>query len=280
MSDHPLDPPPLRLSRLVRLGMHSLQNHRGKNALARDSSESALDPLVEIVVTESGTPDLRTGYIRSITELDHAVRAAALSEGKVELPPSSRWFSGFATAISATIRGPIDSLEVRPNPFTAFQWRNDMPTRVTTLRDFDFAASHRLAIDGESDDANFATFGKCSNKNGHGHNYRLRVGIISSCDSDPQVQFDLDTLVEYSVLRHFDHKHLNLDTPYFQTRMPSVENIALVIHELIDSALKVQSSPVDLVGVTVWETEKTSATTFPAGLHEVLFTQQTESFPK
>ncbi len=129
---------------------------------------------------------------------------------------------------------------------------------VVLLRDYEFAASHRLAVEGLPDEANLALFGKCSNPNGHGHNYRLRVAVDPGHGPDA-LAVDLDAIVESSVLQHLDHKHLNLDTPYFSDRLPSVENIAITIHELMAAAL--DGSPLSFVGVRVWETDRTSAST-------------------
>jgi 6-pyruvoyltetrahydropterin/6-carboxytetrahydropterin synthase len=40
------------------------------------------------------------------------------------------------------------------------------------------------------------------------------------------------------VLEKFDHKFLNLDTPYFKSDIPTTENIARVLFDLIDEELK------------------------------------------
>ena len=39
------------------------------------------------------------------------------------------------------------------------------------------------------------------------------------------------------VLEEFDHKYLNLDTPYFKNTIPTTENIALVLFDLINRRL-------------------------------------------
>jgi 6-pyruvoyltetrahydropterin/6-carboxytetrahydropterin synthase len=39
------------------------------------------------------------------------------------------------------------------------------------------------------------------------------------------------------VLVDFDHKHLNLDTPWFADRQPTTENLAAVLWDLIAGAL-------------------------------------------
>jgi len=38
-----------------------------------------------------------------------------------------------------------------------------------------FNAAHKLWVNEWSEEENYACFGKCSNKNWHGHNYRLEV---------------------------------------------------------------------------------------------------------
>jgi 6-pyruvoyltetrahydropterin/6-carboxytetrahydropterin synthase len=47
---------------------------------------------------------------------------------------------------------------------------------------------------------------------------------------------DLQAAVEV-VLEQFDHKHLNLDTPYFTDRIPTSENLAAVLWDLIAQEL-------------------------------------------
>jgi 6-pyruvoyltetrahydropterin/6-carboxytetrahydropterin synthase len=38
------------------------------------------------------------------------------------------------------------------------------------------------------------------------------------------------------ILYNFDHKFLNLDTPYFKDRIPTTENIGLVLFDQINRA--------------------------------------------
>lgn len=149
-------------------------------------------------------------------------------------------------------------LNLRVTPYLAVESTMPLGHTVVILRDFEFSASHRLALPELNGADNLALFGKCSNPNGHGHNYRLRVAV--STGGDPAaLAVDLDGLVEEEVLRHMDHKHLNDDTPYFRDRLPSVENIASTIHGLLAGPLS--KTPLTLVGVRVWETDRTSAAT-------------------
>jgi 6-pyruvoyltetrahydropterin/6-carboxytetrahydropterin synthase len=44
-------------------------------------------------------------------------------------------------------------------------------------------------------------------------------------------------ILDREVMARFDHKDLNCDTPYFEKLVPSPENFALVIRELLVEAL-------------------------------------------
>ncbi len=60
-----------------------------------------------------------------------------------------------------------------------------------------FSASHRLHSDAMSDEANRATYGKCNNPHGHGHNYAMEVTVSGQVDANGMVcnLVDLDTFV-------------------------------------------------------------------------------------
>jgi 6-pyruvoyltetrahydropterin/6-carboxytetrahydropterin synthase len=56
--------------------------------------------------------------------------------------------------------------------------------KVTVSRKAHFNAAHRLYRSDWSDDKNNSIFGKCSNKNFHGHNYELIVSVRGEIDPD------------------------------------------------------------------------------------------------
>ncbi len=120
---------------------------------------------------------------------------------------------------------------------------------------FEFSAAHRLHNAKLSDEANRATFGKCNNASGHGHNYELAVMLIGEPDGNgvlvPPPVFE-QTVAE-AVIDRFDHKNLNAEVAEFQNVIPSVENIARIIFGL----LKGKFGRAKLGSVTVWETGKT-----------------------
>ena len=110
---------------------------------------------------------------------------------------------------------------------------------VLISRRFDFSSSHRYYRDEWSEEENLRVFGLCALPNGHGHNYALEVAVTGVPDPNTGMVInlvDLQAAVEV-VLEQFDHKHLNLDTPYFTDRIPTTENLATVLWELIREAL-------------------------------------------
>ena len=52
-------------------------------------------------------------------------------------------------------------------------------------RRYIFSASHRLHSDAMSAEENLATYGKCNNPHGHGHNYTLEVTVSGPVDQRP-----------------------------------------------------------------------------------------------
>ena len=110
---------------------------------------------------------------------------------------------------------------------------------VLISRRFDFSSSHRYYRDEWSEEENRRVFGLCALPNGHGHNYTLEVAVCGTPDPTTGMVInlvDLQAAVEV-VLEQFDHKHLNLDTPYFADRIPTSENLAAVLWDLIAEEL-------------------------------------------
>ncbi len=101
-------------------------------------------------------------------------------------------------------------------------------------RRYMFSASHRLHSDAMSDEANRATYGKCNNPYGHGHNYALEVTVSGQVDANGMVcnLVDLDTFVGSEVLERFDHMNLNL-LPEFASDVPTTENLCIRIYDIL-----------------------------------------------
>ena len=99
-----------------------------------------------------------------------------------------------------------------------------------------FAAAHRLARPELSQQENDAIYGKCARPHGHGHNYLLDVTVRGSIDPRTGMVCDLaalQQLVDDLVVEPFDHTFLNKDVAHFATCVPTAENIALHIADLL-----------------------------------------------
>jgi 6-pyruvoyltetrahydropterin/6-carboxytetrahydropterin synthase len=117
-----------------------------------------------------------------------------------------------------------------------------------------FSASHRLYNPEFSEAENDRVFGKCSNPNGHGHNYTLEVIIAGEVDPVTGYVIDLKLLKEIiiqNVIHKVDHKNLNLDVDFLIGKIPTAENICIGIwNELVN---KIPSGK--LYSVKLYETE-------------------------
>ena len=93
-----------------------------------------------------------------------------------------------------------------------------------------FSASHYYWNDAWSAEKNQQVFGRCANRNGHGHNYTLEVTVAGQPNPVTGFVVDLKWLkdvMEREVLSAYDHRHLNLEVPEFETKIPTTENIAI-----------------------------------------------------
>jgi 6-pyruvoyltetrahydropterin/6-carboxytetrahydropterin synthase len=127
---------------------------------------------------------------------------------------------------------------------------------VRLTKRLEFSASHRYHNPAWSDERNKAVFGKCNNPHGHGHNYLLEVTVAGAVDPMTGIVInlsDLKTVLEH-VLVEFDHKNLQEDTPYFTGRIPTTENLAVVLWDRIAERLQVAQ----LVALRLFEEEDLS----------------------
>jgi 6-pyruvoyltetrahydropterin/6-carboxytetrahydropterin synthase len=108
---------------------------------------------------------------------------------------------------------------------------------VTITRKIEFAASHRYNNPALSAEENRRIFGKCNNPHGHGHNYILEVTVAGEPDPMTGMVLDLKELkelLEKEVMQRMDHRHLNHEVPELAGKIPTCENIARVIWELLE----------------------------------------------
>jgi 6-pyruvoyltetrahydropterin/6-carboxytetrahydropterin synthase len=121
---------------------------------------------------------------------------------------------------------------------------------------YEFSASHRLHSDQLSEIENEELFGKCNRLNGHGHNYVFEVTVAGTPDVRTGRVIDsetLDAIVNAEIVERYDHRHLNLDIPEFQTQIPSAEMITKVIYERLADKIP---APARLSRVVLRETAR------------------------
>lgn len=119
-----------------------------------------------------------------------------------------------------------------------------------------FNAAHKLWREDWTDEKNDSVFGRCSNKNWHGHNYELFVTVKGVPSEETGFVIDLKLLskiIKTEVIDELDHRNLNLDVLFLKGLLASTENVAIKIWEQIDQ--KIKESGGELVKIKLQETE-------------------------
>lgn len=104
-----------------------------------------------------------------------------------------------------------------------------------------FNAAHMVRNNSWSEEKNREVFGKCANKNWHGHNYNLFVTVKGKPNPDTGFIMnvkELSRIIQTEVLDKLDHKNLNLDVPFMAGVMPSTENLAIAIWKQLAPHIK------------------------------------------
>jgi 6-pyruvoyltetrahydropterin/6-carboxytetrahydropterin synthase len=104
-----------------------------------------------------------------------------------------------------------------------------------------FSAAHRLALPTLTLEQNSEIYGKCARINGHGHNYHVEITIKGEIDPRTGMIADLGQLqkiVDDQVVEPLDHTFLNKDIPYFAQVVPTAENIAVYIRDVLKQPIQ------------------------------------------
>jgi 6-pyruvoyltetrahydropterin/6-carboxytetrahydropterin synthase len=127
--------------------------------------------------------------------------------------------------------------------------------RVAVYRKAHFNAAHRLNNPNWSAEKNKEVFGLCNNTNYHGHNYELEVKLIGEVNPETGYVYDMKDLadiIKSEIEDRFDHKNLNLDTVEFSNLIPSAENIAYVIYNILRDKIETKYD----ICIKLWETPR------------------------
>jgi len=223
----------------------------------------------EFTVECEGEPDPTTGYLVDIRLIDRAVReriapiVARACADSPETEPGELLPAILAAAITQV--GPsVSGVRWDVTPYYWVHMSTGANNTIRLAQRFEFAAAHRLHSPDLTNEQNRSTYGRCNNPAGHGHNYQVEPVVrvaLGASGEQPFTLVDLERLTGTTIIDRFDHKHLNTDVPEFRGRIPSVELIARTAHEILAPVIERESGgAATLEQITVWETEKTSAT--------------------
>jgi 6-pyruvoyltetrahydropterin/6-carboxytetrahydropterin synthase len=107
-------------------------------------------------------------------------------------------------------------------------------------RRYIFSASHRLHSEAMSDAENVATYGKCNNPFGHGHNYTLEVTVSGPVEQSTGMLcnlVDLDGFVQREILERFDRQNLNT-LAEFAGAVPTTENLCMAVYDILQRGFR------------------------------------------
>mgnify|MGYP001164787316 CR=1 FL=1 len=110
------------------------------------------------------------------------------------------------------------------------------PTAYLSRR-YHLSASHRLNTEAYTAEQNRATYGKCNNPHGHGHNYTIEVTLGGPVDPTTGMVCDLgelDSFARTNLLDRFDHMNLNtLDA--FRDVVSTTENFTIEVYRIFSA---------------------------------------------
>jgi 6-pyruvoyltetrahydropterin/6-carboxytetrahydropterin synthase len=196
-------------------------------------------------------------YLENIKTVDASVREFLRTTEKLDALSPVQILGQLYQHLENRWPRELHSVVLALSPYCTIGFQRSEHPMMRLSQKFEFSASHRLHNPTLSDEENRRLFGKCNNPFGHGHNYELQVTLRGTPDNRG-VLIELpafERIVSETVIDRFDHKNLNLELAEFHELIPSVENIAMTIYQLLKP--RFADARASLAGVTVWETPKT-----------------------
>ncbi|MDX2273689.1 MAG: 6-carboxytetrahydropterin synthase [Cyanobacteriota bacterium] len=187
----------------------------------------------------------RLGMVRNLSDVKQVIRQQVLQDLNFaylnevwpefqQALPTSEWIA-HAIWHRLSPHLPLVSLKLYEDPELWAEYRGESMKAYLTVGSH-FSAAHRLALDELSMAENTEIYGPCARVHGHGHNYMLEVTVEGDIHPRTGMIVDLAALqqvIDQQVVEPFDHRFLNKDIPYFAEVVPTAENIALRIQELL-----------------------------------------------
>ncbi|MFN9547953.1 MAG: 6-carboxytetrahydropterin synthase [Cyanobacteriota bacterium] len=211
----------------------------------------------ELVVAMAGPLDA-DGMVLNLSEVKHAIRREVteplnfrclngiwpefdLSRPEGRLPTTEAIALAICDRLSVHL--PVIAIRLHEHPdlwADVLRGPTSHPMEAFLSIRTHFAAAHRLAREELSQAENEAIYGKCARVHGHGHNYLLEVTVRGTIQERTGMICDLAALqqaVQDLVVEPFDHTFLNKDIAHFARCVPTAENIALHIADLLKAPI-------------------------------------------
>ena len=208
----------------------------------------------------------RDGMIVNLTDMKPIIANAIAPLDGAWLPDDVEWFKSRRPTVEnillwlwprlpvQLVQGARSRVSLAEGSRLCASWDG---TRMKTTHKYEFAAAHRLHSPFQTEEENTALYGKCNNPRGHGHNYGLEVTVEGTVNADSGSiisTLELDKIVQDEIFERFDHKHLNEDCPEFTNLIPTSENLARVIFDILQK--KIDDGTRRLARVGLHETQK------------------------
>ena len=116
----------------------------------------------------------------------------------------------------------------------------EKPQLLYITRREHFNAAHKLYNPNWTEAENDTVFGKCANRNWHGHNFDLFVTVKGYPNPETGFVMDLKKLkrvINEHVIEHLDHRNINEDVEFMRGKMASIENLVTAIWKQLEPHL-------------------------------------------
>ncbi len=258
----------VRLARLIRFSINPFSDTdpEGYNSFCSKPTAEGMALFFEICVELTGSVNPATGFIVNVADIDEVVGdfIVPLFGNKIR----ELYRQGVSIDLSYIVTLLNDCWPLLNDKFHGAQLNkialNLNPHRKVSIGDkdmvclsekFDFAATHKLWNDDYDEQKNLEVFGKCANPAGHGHNYILEV-TVSLNEKEHFSMVEFERMVDEHFLQLVDHKNLNAEVPEFKRTIPTVENIAALAWDKLESKF----TNAALETINVWENDRTCCT--------------------
>ena len=132
---------------------------------------------------------------------------------------------------------------------------------LTVTRTIHFCAAHRLYNDSWDETKNRKIFGKCSNEDGHGHNYTLKISVSGELDKKSGMVVNVTALrdvLKREIFDKLDHRNLDNEVDFLDGLVSTMENLVMKIAENLEKPFN--ELGVKLVKLELNESDKNSVT--------------------